>query len=57
MTLNISLIHTLSSGCDELATVEENIVTAFTEAGGDDDNRLTVTLNRAYKVCRIVIYV
>lgn len=38
-------------GCDHVATVEENIVTAFTEVGGDDNNRFTVFLNRAYKVC------
>ncbi|KZT11383.1 uncharacterized protein LAESUDRAFT_755040 [Laetiporus sulphureus 93-53] len=35
-------------GCPKVAQVEENIVTAFTEAGGDDHNRLVVTLNRAY---------
>ena len=39
-------------GCDHVAVVEENIVTAFTEVGGDDNNRFTVTLNRAYKVRR-----
>ena len=39
-------------GCDHVAAVEENVVTAFTEVGGDDNNRFTVTLNRAYKVRR-----
>ena len=38
------------SGCFKLARVEEDIVTAFTDVGGDDNNRLTVTLNRAYHV-------
>ena len=39
------------SGCSKLARIEEDIVTAFTEVGGDDNTRLTVTLNRAYWVC------
>jgi anaphase-promoting complex subunit 5 len=43
-------------GCDHVAAVEENVVTAFTEVGGDDNNRFTVTLNRAYKV-RPKVYV
>jgi hypothetical protein len=38
-------------GCDQLAAIEENIVTAFTEVGGDDNSRITITLNKAYKVC------
>ena len=37
-------------GCDRLAAIEENIVTAFTEVGSDDNNRLIAILNRAYKV-------
>ncbi|KAI0807098.1 hypothetical protein C8Q74DRAFT_1313030 [Fomes fomentarius] len=39
-------------GCFKLARIEEDIVTAFSEVGGDDNNRLTVTLNRAYHVAR-----
>lgn len=39
-------------GCDRVAAVEENVVVAFTEVGGDDNNRFTVTLNQAYKVGR-----
>jgi hypothetical protein len=41
-------------GCDELAAVEEDVVTAFTDVCSDDNNRITVKLNRAYKVspCR-----
>jgi hypothetical protein len=39
------------SGCERLAAIEENIVTAFTDVASDDNNRLTVVLNRAYKVC------
>lgn len=37
-------------GSEHVAAAEENVVTAFTEVGGDDNNRFTVTLNRAYKV-------
>lgn len=37
-------------GCVRLAQIEENMVTAFTEVGGADNNRLTVALNRAYYV-------
>lgn len=37
-------------GCDQLAAIEENIVTAFSEVGSEDNNRITVILNRAYKV-------
>jgi anaphase-promoting complex subunit 5 len=44
-----------SAGCQQLAEVERNIVTAFTEVGGDDNNRFTVTLNRAYQVCVMAI--
>ncbi|KAH9934779.1 uncharacterized protein B0H18DRAFT_978208 [Fomitopsis serialis] len=46
--------HTVQSvvwsmhGCARLAQVQENMVTAFTEVGGADNNRLTVALNRAY---------
>jgi anaphase-promoting complex subunit 5 len=40
-------------GCDALAAIEQNVVIAFTEQGGDDNNRITVLLNRAYKVCKI----
>ncbi|OCH95526.1 hypothetical protein OBBRIDRAFT_816439 [Obba rivulosa] len=35
-------------GCVELAQIEESVVTAFTEVGGNDNNRVVVTLNRAY---------
>lgn len=38
------------SGCEKLATVEENIVIAFTDSGSEDSNRITVLLNRSYKV-------
>ena len=37
-------------GCDKLAAIEESIVTAFSEIGGDSNNALVVTLNRAYRV-------
>ncbi|KII88563.1 hypothetical protein PLICRDRAFT_110769 [Plicaturopsis crispa FD-325 SS-3] len=41
-----------AAGSEQLAAIEENIVTAFTEVGGEDNNRFTVTLNRAYKHAR-----
>jgi anaphase-promoting complex subunit 5 len=37
-------------GCEKLAVIEESIVTAFSEIGGDSNNALVVTLNRAYRV-------
>jgi hypothetical protein len=40
----------LCLGCDALAAIERIIVISFTEAEGDDDSRLSVILNRAYKV-------
>lgn len=40
----------LFQGCARLTQIEENMVTAFTEVGGADNNRLTVALNRAYYV-------
>lgn len=40
----------LSTGCDRLSVIEENLVIAFTDVGGDDNNRLTVILNQAYRV-------
>ncbi len=33
-----------------MAAIEENIVTAFSEIGGDSNNALVVTLNRVYRV-------
>ena len=39
-----------NTGCEKLAIIEENIVTAFNEGGGDSNNAITVTLNRAYRV-------
>jgi hypothetical protein len=43
------------TGCEKLAVIEENIVTAFNEVGGDNNNVTTVTLNRAYRVCVITL--
>jgi anaphase-promoting complex subunit 5 len=40
----------LRPGCDKLAQIEEDIVTLFTEVGGDDNSTLIVALNRAYRV-------
>ncbi|KAL0946934.1 hypothetical protein HGRIS_013094 [Hohenbuehelia grisea] len=43
-------------GCPSLASIEEDVVFAFTEVGGDDNNRLTVLLNRAYRKARFGYY-
>jgi len=40
------------AGCNRLSAISENTVIAFTEVGGDDNNRLTVTLNQAYRRAR-----
>ena len=49
--INSSLYEIQSSlGCNRLSAISENTVIAFTEVGGDDNNRLTVTLNQAYRV-------
>lgn len=39
-----------SSGCYDLAAVEESFVIAFSKSGNNDPNRLNVALNRAYRV-------
>ncbi|EFI28382.1 hypothetical protein CC1G_13916 [Coprinopsis cinerea okayama7 len=36
------------AGCSQLAALEEDIVIAFTDIGGDNSIRLSVLLNRAY---------
>ncbi|KAJ7046748.1 hypothetical protein C8F04DRAFT_1061598 [Mycena alexandri] len=41
-----------AAGCDRLSVIEENLVIAFTDVGGDDNNRLTVILNQAYREAR-----
>ncbi|KAI9458485.1 hypothetical protein F5148DRAFT_1001378 [Russula earlei] len=41
-----------AAGCEKLAVIEENIVTAFGEVGGDSNNAITITLNRAYRHAR-----
>lgn len=40
----------LGLGCDKLAEIEENIVLAFSESGGNDDTRLKVITYRAQSV-------
>lgn len=37
-------------GCDQIASIEEDVVVAFTDPDGEDSNRITVILNKAYKV-------
>ena len=46
----LSFLSKTTPGCHRLAAIEEDIVTAFGEIGGDDNNVLTVNLNRAYRV-------
>ncbi|KAJ7172511.1 armadillo-type protein [Mycena filopes] len=41
-----------AAGCDRLSAIEENLVIAFTDVGGEDNNRLTVILNQAYREAR-----
>ncbi|KAJ7905458.1 hypothetical protein B0H14DRAFT_2660330, partial [Mycena olivaceomarginata] len=41
-----------AAGCDRLSILEENLVIAFTDVGGEDNNRLTVILNQAYREAR-----
>jgi anaphase-promoting complex subunit 5 len=43
------------TGCEKLAVIEENIVTAFSEVGGDSNDAIIVTLNHAYRV-RIITF-
>ncbi|KAF7363413.1 ANAPC5 domain-containing protein [Mycena sanguinolenta] len=41
-----------ASGCDRLSILEENLVIAFTDVGGEDNSRMTVILNQAYREAR-----
>ena len=41
-------------GCDKLATIEENMIMAFAPLGTSDEMRLSIVLNRADQVCRVV---
>lgn len=43
------------TGCEKLAIIEENVVTAFSEVGGDSNDAIIVTLNRAYRV-RVITF-
>lgn len=40
----------MALGCDKLAALEENIVITFMEPSTDNNNRLAIILNKAYKV-------
>jgi hypothetical protein len=53
--IDILAVVKFDTGCEKLAVIEENIVTAFNEVGGDNNNVITVTLNRAYRVCAITL--
>lgn len=50
-TTNRPLVVMSPSGCDKLATIEENLIMAFIPLGTSDETRLTIVLNRAYQVC------
>ncbi|KDR81577.1 hypothetical protein GALMADRAFT_263859 [Galerina marginata CBS 339.88] len=41
-----------AAGCENLATVEENIVMAFIPPGGENANRLAIVLNKSYQTAR-----
>ncbi|KAI0306373.1 hypothetical protein B0F90DRAFT_1814283 [Multifurca ochricompacta] len=41
-----------AAGCEKLAVIEENVVIAFSEVGGDSNNAIIVTLNGAYRRAR-----
>lgn len=43
-------------GCDKLSSLEDDMVLAFMEPGTESDTRLTVVLNKAYKVNVLVHY-
>lgn len=47
--MSVNLPH-IFIGCQRLCIVEENIVLAFIESGGDSSTRLAVSLNQAYTV-------
>ncbi|TDL27540.1 hypothetical protein BD410DRAFT_875728 [Rickenella mellea] len=40
------------AGCEKLAIIEEDIVLAFTDSGGNDESRLKVLLNKAQMLAR-----
>ncbi|KIL69717.1 hypothetical protein M378DRAFT_68525 [Amanita muscaria Koide BX008] len=41
-----------AAGCHQLAAIEEDVVIAFTTVAGEDNQRLTVILNKAHKLAR-----
>lgn len=41
-----------AAGCVRVAALEEQSVLAFTNIGDTDNNRITILLNRAYKVSK-----
>lgn len=47
---NPGLTRSRNPGNNQLADVEDTIVTALTEAGSPDNTRLSSNLNRAYRV-------
>ena len=50
MSLQEYIFSKFLSGCQRLSAIEEDIVLAFTESGGDSPTRFYVTLNKAYSV-------
>jgi len=55
-TMDFQGIVDTDTGCEKLAVIEENIVTAFSEVGGDSNDAIIITLNRAYRVRIITFY-
>ena len=53
--LIVTFCANVKLGCEKLAAIEETIVTSFSEIGGDSNNALVVTLNRAYRVRSTVL--
>ena len=54
--LFINCALTCVTGCEKLAEIEENIVLAFTESGGNDDTRLKVITYRAQSVRELLFF-
>ncbi|KAJ3556968.1 hypothetical protein NP233_g11854 [Leucocoprinus birnbaumii] len=45
-----------STGCDKLATIEENLIMAFIPLAASDETRLAIVLNRANQNARMGLY-
>ncbi|KXN82084.1 hypothetical protein AN958_03242 [Leucoagaricus sp. SymC.cos] len=45
-----------STGCDKVATIEENLIMAFIPFGTSDETRLAIVINRAIQNARMGLY-